>query len=364
MSATEPDDLSNPAAAPAVAPPTAASPALQDGGIQPPREAATATRPMLFAVAAVAVVALVSSALLWQKLSTIQENLARQSADASAQSIEARALAKQAQDLARETAARQAVTDTRLGEVALQRTQLEDLMQSLSRSRDENLVVDIESAMRLAQQQAQLTGSVEPLLAALRTADQRIARAAQPRLARLRTAIVRDMDRIKAAGVTDMPGLLARLDDLVRQADDLPVANAPPQAGPVARKPAAGETSPQWWQRTVSVLREEARALVRVSRIDNPEAVLLSPEQTFFLRENLKLKLLNARLGLLARQTESARADLAAASATLNRYFDPTARRTQVAAGLLQQVQAQMKAVELPRIDDTLAALATAGAGR
>jgi hypothetical protein len=135
----------------------------------------------------VAVVALVSSALLWQKLSTIQEHLARQSADAGAQSIEARALAKQAQDLARETAARQAVTDTRLGEVALQRTQLEDLMQSLSRSRDENLVVDIESAVRLAQQQAQLTGSVEPLLAALRTADQRIARAAQPRLARLRT---------------------------------------------------------------------------------------------------------------------------------------------------------------------------------
>ena len=364
MSATEPDDLSNPAAAPAVAPAVAVIPAPQETGAQPLREAATATRPMLFAVAAVAVVALVSSALLWQKLSTIQENLARQSADAGAQSIEARALAKQAQDLARETAARQAVTDTRLGEVALQRTQLEDLMQSLSRSRDENLVVDIESAVRLAQQQAQLTGSVEPLLAALRTADQRIARAAQPRLARLRTAIVRDMDRIKAASVTDMPGLLARLDDLVRQADDLPVANAPPLAGPVARKPVAGETPPQWWQRSLSVLREEARALVRVGRIDNPEAVLLSPEQTFFLRENLKLKLLNARLGLLARQTESARADLAAASATLNRYFDPAARRTQVAAGLLQQVQVQMKAVELPRIDDTLAALATASAGR
>lgn len=360
MSATEPDDLSTRTA---VTPVDLAS-APQEGVADPVREAATATRPMLFAVAAVAAVALVSSALLWQKLSTIQENLARQSADAGAQSIEARALAKQAQDLARETAARQAVTDTRLGEVALQRTQLEDLMQSLSRSRDENLVVDVESAVRLAQQQTQLTGSVEPLLAALRTADQRIARAAQPRLARLRTAINRDMDRIKASNATDMPGLLARLDDLVRQADDLPVINAPPATSPAARKPVAGEAPPQWWMRSLAVLREEARALVRVSRIDNPEAALLSPEQTFFLRENLKLKLLNARLGLLARQTESARADLASASATLNRYFDPAARRTQAAAGLLQQVQAQMKAIELPRIDDTLAALATASAGR
>jgi uroporphyrin-3 C-methyltransferase len=104
--------------------------------------------------------------------------------------------------------------------------------------------------------------------------------------------------------------------------------------------------------------------LLRVSRIDRPEAVLLAPEQGFFLRENLKLKLLNARLALLSRQTESARADVAAASAALNRYFDPASRKTQAAAGLLQQIQGQMRAVELPRVDETLAALATAAAGR
>lgn len=327
--------------------------------------AAPASRALLWVVGLVALVALTLSGLLWQKLATIQEHLARQSADAGAHAIEARALARQAQELARDTAARQAVADTRLGEVALQRTQLEELMQTLSRSRDENLVIDIESAVRLAQQQAQLTGSVEPLLAALRTADQRIARAAQPRLARLRAAIGRDMDRIKATSVTDMPGLLARLDELVRQVDDLPVTNAVPLGGLLRpAKPEAAAAPPQWWQRALTLLRDEARNLVRVSRIEQPEAALLAPEQSFFLRENLKLKLLNARLGLLARQTESARADLAAASASLNRYFDPAARKTQLAAGLLQQVQSQMRAVELPRVDETLAALSTASAGR
>jgi uroporphyrin-3 C-methyltransferase len=108
---------------------------------------------------------------------------------------------------------------------------------------------------------------------------------------------------------------------------------------------------------------DEVRDLVRVSRIEQPEAVLLSPEQTFFLRENLKLKLLNARIGLLARQPEAARADLASAAAVINKYFDPAGRKTQVAAGLLQQVQSQVKAVELPRLDETMGALATAGAG-
>jgi hypothetical protein len=94
--------------------------------------------------------------------------------------VEARVTSKQAEELARETAARLSVTDAKLSEVALQRSQLEELMQSLSRSRDENLVVDIESAIRLAQQQAQLTGSVQPLLAALNSAEQRLTKVAQP----------------------------------------------------------------------------------------------------------------------------------------------------------------------------------------
>ena len=324
-------------------------------------------------VAAVAVAALVVSGMLWQRLGHTQEQLARQTAEAQAQAIEARTVAREAQEVARETATRQTLSDTRLSEVALQRTQLEELMQSLSRSRDENLVVDIESALRLAQQQAQLTGSAEPLLSALKSADQRITRAAQPRLAPLQRAIVRDMDRIKTAAITDTPALLNRLDDLVRLVDDLPTIyavgpsyNKRSTAAPASSTPA--DAAPSWWmdglQRAWEVVRDEARNLVRVSRIDQPEAALLAPEQSFFLRENLKLKLLNARLGVLARQTDSARADLVAATVALNKYFDPASRKTQNAATLMQQVTQQLRSVEIPRIDDTLAALATAAAGR
>ncbi|MES2936461.1 MAG: uroporphyrinogen-III C-methyltransferase [Pseudomonadota bacterium] len=338
-----------------------------------PSPASRAARILLGLLALVAAAALFSSAMLWQKLSTIQEQLARQSADAGAGAMEARALARQAQDVARDTAARQAVLENRLSEVALQRAQLEELIQSLSRSRDENLVVDIESSLRLAQQQMQLTGSTEPLLAALRTADQRLARASEPRLARLRAAMARDIDRVRAASVTDVPGLLARLDELVREVDELPVANAVPLRGgqDLPRRPAGAASAsvpapaePQWWQRGLNAALEEVRGLVRVSRIDQPEAALLAPEQAYFLRENLKLKLLNARLSLLARQSEAARADAAAATAALNKYFDPASRRTQLAATQLQQVQAQLRIVQLPRIDETLAALTTAAAGR
>ncbi len=328
-------------------------------------------------VGAMAAAALFSSVMLWQKLSVIQEQLARQSADSGALAVEARAMARQAQELVRDTAARLSVAEARVSEVALQRSQLEELMQSLSRSRDENLVVDIESAVRLAQQQAQLTGSLEPLVATLKSATLRIERAAQPRLAPVQRAIGHDLDRLTRATVTDTAGLLGRLDDLVRQVDDLPVQNAVAQAAATKRLLAtpstpppktAGEVDLPWWQsalqRSWGVVSDEARGLLRVSRIDHPEAILLAPEQTFFLRENLKLKLLNARLGVLARQFDSARTDLAAATAALNKYFDPASRRTQNAATTLQQAQMSIKAAELPRLDETLSALATAAAGR
>lgn len=337
-------------AVPSALPPPAAGPILQR---------------LLPGVALVALAGLLGSGLLWQKLSSIQEQLARQSADSGLQASEARAAAKQAQELAMETAAKLAVTESRLNEVSLQRTQLEELMQSLSRSRDENLVVDIEAAIRLAQQQAQLAGSVEPLLAALKSAEVRIGRAAQPRLTPLQRAIARDVARIKATAVADTPALLVKLDELVLLADDLPVANAVAVAranDSLKRKPE--ETVANWWGRLGLVLREEVRGLVRVSRIEEPDAALLSPEQSFFLRENLKLKLLNARLGLLSRQIDSARADLATAAVAMGRYFDTSSRKTQTAITLLQQVQGQMRALELPRVDETLAALSTAAAGR
>jgi uroporphyrin-III C-methyltransferase len=322
-------------------------------------------RALVLVLGAIAVVALLLSGLLWQKLALIQEQLARQSADAGFNALEARSMARQAQDLARETAARQAVMDARLSEVALQRSQLEELMQSLSRSRDENLVVDIDSAIRLAQQQAQLTGSVEPLLAALKSAEQRLARAAQPRLAVLQRAIARDLGRIRGTTVSDTPTLLVRLDEVVRMADELPLANAvAPLVATGSLKPRSDEGVVSWWQRSLKILTQEMRGLVRVSRIEQPEAALLSPEQSFFLRENLKLRLLNARLGLLARQLDASRADLSAAAAMIRKYFDPGSRRTQAANAVLLQMQGQMKTLELPRVDDTLAALATAAAGR
>ena len=118
------------------------------------------------------------------------------------------------------------------------------------------------------------------------------------------------------------------------------------------------------WEGLSQAVWQEARSLLRVTRIDRPEAALLAPEQAVFLRENLKLRLLNARLSLLSRQFDLAQADLVQAQLMLDRYFDRSAKRVQVASELARQVSSQARQVSLPRPDDTLSALTAAMAGR
>jgi uroporphyrin-III C-methyltransferase len=335
--------------------PVPGEPASQ--AVPPPSRRAAWVMPVVVLVLGLAV------AYLWQKLDHIQSQLARTSTEAATFSMEARATAKAAQDLSRETATRLGVAESKLSEVSLQRSQLEELMQSLSRSRDENLVVDMDAAIRLAQQQSQMLGSSEPLLAALKAAEQRITRASQPRLAPVMRAIAKDMDKLKAARVLDIGNASLSLDEVSRMVDELPLAQDIVRVAPSTPKAAtqsAVTTVMGWGDR----FWQEVKSLVRVSRIDTPEAALLSPSQSYFARENLKLRLLNARIGLLSRQLNSAASDLKATQQTLSRFFDPNAKAVQLARDRVQQVQSQLQNADLPRVDDTLTALSTAATGK
>jgi len=365
-----------------------------------PSAAPRAGRGLAFLALTTAVLALVLGGLLWQKFNLTQQEMARRAQDSATLAGDARRYAEQAEALTQELQARLAVAELRLSEVSLQRSQLEELMLSLSRSRDDNLVQDLESAVRLAQQHAQLTGSAQPLIAALQAADQRIARAAQPRLNPVQRAIARDIERIRGAALADIPSLVQQLDELARQIDDWPLLN---QVGPghpvIAPKPKArkasapvpapaepslegvsGEATSEgaetgwsarlsaWWsrlwERVVADVSRSSRELVRVSRIDRPEAILLAPDQALFLRENLKLKLLNARLGLLARHMRSSQADLIAVESAIARYFDTSAAPIAQAQTTLSRLRKDLVESDLPRPEETLAALTAAAGGR
>ena len=327
-------------------------------------------------LAALAAAALVLAWNTQQRLKSLEAELVKRQQDSGSQATEARTLAREADLTSRESAAKLALLDARVAETSLQRSQLEDLIQSLARSRDENVLADLDSAIRVALQQAAITGSAEPLVATLKQADERLARYNQPRLERVRRAVAQDLDRTRSAGVTDITVLTIRLDEVIRQIDELPLLSAPERrstsrAPAEAPPPAPAASAASWhqqlalrWQDFAGRLWQETKGLVRVTRIDQPEAMLVAPEQAYFLRENVKLRLLNARLALLSRQFDTAQSDLRDAQAALAHYFDPGARRVVQAQELVRQVTAQARLVAVPRPDATLAAIATAAAGR
>lgn len=341
-----------------------------------------------------------------QRLHRMQEQLALQSGAIHEQAIEARTLSHEALALARDSAAQVSLNEARINEYTLQRSRIEQMAFELSRSRDETMLNDIEASLRLAQQQAQLTGLADPLIAALRNASQRVERADAPRLSAIQRAIERDLQRLTHTAMTDTAGLLGRIDKLLAQLELLPLANglpplpmaeqlalaqAPVVATPVASPPATAPTveigptsAPRqpseptatsadanpdpnpaatqtdapapWWHGMRTGLGE----LVRVQRIDAPEAALLNREQTFFLRENIRLQLMNARMGLLARQSEAVRADLAAVQTLLQKYYDTNAPRTRQALRTLRQLQDHLQTVQSPAITETLVAIQAA----
>ena len=329
-------------------------------------------------VGALSVAAITLALLGQQRVKSLEQELVRRQQDSQGQAIEARALAKQAQDAARAAESKVGMLEARVAETVLQRSQLEDLIGQLSRSRDENVLADIDAAVRVAVQQSAITGSAEPLAAALRQAEERLARMNQPRVERVRRALARDLDRVRAVAVTDIASLTIKLDEAVRTVDDLPLLARPEQrsatAAPGAAASGAAASAAKdvaWWpwlqERWTLVagrVWSEVKGLVRVSQIDHPEAMLLAPEQAWFLRENLKLRLLNARLALMSRQFDTVQADLRDAQTALDRYFDRASRKVVITTDLVRQVVAQARQLSLPRPDETLAALAAAQAGR
>ncbi len=84
-----------------------------------------------------------------------------------------------------------------------------------------------------------------------------------------------------------------------------------------------------WWTRTVDSTVSLLKSMVEVRKLDNNDAMLIAPEQAYFVRENLRLYLLDARLALLQHNGEIYQNDLNAVEATVKQYYDVQSAATQ-----------------------------------
>ncbi|MBL8486731.1 MAG: uroporphyrinogen-III C-methyltransferase [Rhodocyclaceae bacterium] len=341
------------ATTPAAEPSTAAPPAGRTPGVPAWRQPASVAAAIVLAVVA------------WQwwetrsRTAAMESELSRRLAESGAAAAEGRTLARQNQEAVLALQAKVGALEARLAEAQGQQLALESMYQELSRSRDERLVAEVEQSVSIAAQQLQLAGNVEAALIALGGADARLARASGPQLLALRKLINRDMERLKAAPNADVPGIALKLEGVVVAVEAMPLAfEQRPRVEPVARP--AKPTEAGYWRGLAEDFWREMRQLVRIERIDEAnhrDPALLSPGQSFFLRENLRLRLLNARLSLLTRDGRSYREDIRQARDWLDRYFDTRAKSVQAAQATLKALAAVDVAQEPPNLNETLTAL-------
>lgn len=317
----------------------------------------------LFMVLAVVLVAGLIGA--WIALRNAQRDLSvdvgKRLAVAEAALAQARTQDSEIGNELRETRAKLALLEARLEESQTQQASLEALYRELAPSRDEVALNEVEQVLLLASQQLSIANNVQAALAALQLADAKLSRVDRPQLVPLRRSLARDIDRLKAVPFVDVAGMSLKLDQAVAAVDTLPLARderLPPEAPPT---PPADEPG---WQRFLREAWAEIRSLVRIEVADRAAAPLVPPTQQYFLRENLRLRLLAARVALLSHDVQGFKTDVTAANAWVKKYFDMRAKPVQAVSTTLTQLAATPLPADVPDIVATLTALRTVKAAR
>src|SRR5918993_1340615 len=170
------------------------------------------------------------------RIGATQEELARRLRDIEADAREARSIARQSQEAARDAHVKVAQLEGRLAESQSQQLALEALYQELSRNRDEWQLAEIEQVLAIASQQLQLARNVRAALLALQLAEARLSRSDRPQFAPIRRALARDIERLKAAPTVDLAAVTNRFDPLIAGVENLPLPFE--ERAPAAKKPA------------------------------------------------------------------------------------------------------------------------------
>lgn len=319
------------------------------------------------------------------QISGLREEVARRLQNAETSSSETRIVAKTVQEAFKETQSKVILLEGKQMESQSQQLALEQLYQDLSKNRDEWALAEIEQVLATASQQLQLAGNVQGALIALQNADNRLAKSEKPQFIAIRRAIAKDIERLKSLPILDLTGVALRLDSVIAQVDHIPlwsdeksVVTATPPKTPLRVLPKSstlnaksstgrvGEETAEstWtmriqdaWQSFSSEMMTEIRQLMRVRNVETPDALLLTPSQAYFARENLKLRLLNARLALLSRNEDAFRSDMISAQDAITKYFDARTKQAQTVQALLRQVQGSNLSIEMPTLADSLNAV-------
>ncbi len=312
-----------------------------------------------FTSAALVIAILALLGTVWQSISSrhgytkLERGLTERLEKFDAANQQSLALAKNSDERSIESAARTSVLEEKLGESLDQQESLQTLYVELANNREERLLAEVEQLLIIANQQLQLAGNVKLALLALQTADSRLQQLDSLQVTQLRKSVAQDIQRLQAMPLIDVVGMSLKLESLADSIDQLPLVS---ERHPESTMPVENTVPNQnRWQKLAYEIWQDFKSMIRIERIDRAEPPLLAPDQNFFLRENIKLRLLTARIALLQHDEVTYRKDLEAADHWLKAHFDLRELQTKNALATIQELSASNIVLEVPDISSSLA---------
>ncbi len=300
----------------------------------------------------------------WQWLNTrhrfneIEQTLSQKLEQYQAINKQTMELAKLAQERSVQANMRTIVLEQKLAESRDQQEALQTLYTQLAESRESTAVAEVEQLLNIASQQLQLSGNVKSALLALQAAQKRLEPLDLPRAIQLRDTLNAEIENLREVPQIDVINMSAQLTQLSELCGKLPLIS---ERQPTLNAKAAAEKEPVQPMSPLNAfvhnIWDDIKNLITVERINKPEPPLLAADQAFYLRENVKLRLLTARIALLQHDETTYKADLNTVRNWLNEYFDTRHPDAIKAFNLLNKLSSNNISIELPQLTESFAAV-------
>ncbi|QIA62157.1 heme biosynthesis operon protein HemX [Vibrio astriarenae] len=244
---------------------------------------------------------------------------------------------------------------THRAEVAIEQQQnsIESLQLAISdvqgRRPNDWLLAEADHLVKLAGRKLFLEKDAVTATRLMETADQRIATLNDPSLVPLRQQMAKDITTLKGIPLVDREGLVLRLTALQQQVSGLPLANAIlPEAQPQEEITVSNDIN-DWQDNLKNSLKSFSENFITFRSRDGNVIPLLSPQQHFYLSENIKGKLETAIKSVYLEQGEIYQTSLANAVEWSETFFDQDEHQVKQFNSALKELQQQDIDVTYPQ---------------
>ena len=226
---------------------------------------------------------------------------------------------------------------------------LAELYQQKGSRNQDWALAEIEYLLVIALHRLQLERDVKTALAAMKAAELRFQ--GLHGLSVVHRQLLLDIEQLQSLEVADIEGLATHLTDLINEVDALPLR-------PIAVTITTSEKNSQsWWGKIIQTIWNQLRHSVVIFRNDKNTLVSLPPDKEYFLYQNLRLELVNARYSLLRADTENFHISIALIQNWLNDYFDKQNEQVSNAIYILKKMILVDLDTPVPDINSSLESL-------